>query len=102
MEDRAMPYANIVIPAWDSPVNDPGLASAPQRVEANGVRLQWSKGEGGHVQVVTARFLPGSPGYMPDTDSLEAAQWATLDRHTINELIRNLRQARDDAFGKDA
>lgn len=29
------------------------------------------------------------------------SQWIDLDRHTINQLIRELRKARDEAFGRD-
>jgi hypothetical protein len=29
------------------------------------------------------------------------SQWIELDRHTINQLIRELRKARDEAFGRD-
>lgn len=103
-----MPYANIVIPVWQTPIEGPGLASSPQPLETNGLRLQWSKGETGHVQVVTTRFKPGefqlNPTWMPEREGefgLDTAQWASLDRATINDLIRHLRQARDDAFGKD-
>lgn len=97
-----MPYANIVIPVWDYSTRVDGL---PRALDTNGVRLQWSKGEGGHAQIVTARFLPGGEQWMPEREGeggLDTAQWAVLDRSTINELIRQLRQARDDAFGKDA
>lgn len=100
-----MPYANVYIPVWQSPIEESGLASAPRPIETNGLRLQWSKGETGHVQVVTTRFLPsglGRQGWMPEESDLDTARWASLDRSTLNDLIRHLRQARDDAFGRDA
>lgn len=100
-EDRAMPYANIVIPVWDHSV-PVKRGELPHARETNGVRLQWSKGETGHVQLVTTVFKPGSAQWMPEQDDLDIALWTSLDRRTINQLIQHLRQARDDAFGKDA
>lgn len=29
------------------------------------------------------------------------AQWCDMDRHSMNQLIRELRKARDEAFGRD-
>lgn len=75
-----MPYANV---PGDTPVS-------------NGVRLQWMKDS--HVQVAV---LPMESG-MPDEANRESASWSTLDRAGLNQLIRRLRQARDDAFGADA
>jgi hypothetical protein len=62
------------------------------------LKIGWSK-ESEHVQVATiaaddARTLRPTP---------EGNGWfVQMDRHGINRAIRALRQARDDAFGKDA
>lgn len=42
---------------------------------------------------------PAAPGesILPGFDSL----WASLDRSGVNRLIKALRKARDDAFGRD-
>lgn len=36
-----------------------------------------------------------------ETGKVWLSQWLTLDRHLINQLIRELRKARDEAFGRD-
>lgn len=89
-----MPYANVVKRLY---IED-GLDR--REVPVNGLRLQWSKGDAGHVQIASCEMTNG----MPEGEYLDshAARWAGLDRYTINQLIRELRQARDDAFGKDA
>lgn len=86
-----MPFKNI---GFHRPA-DPGDESP----EGNGIRIQWTKGESGHVQLVTAPMING----MPEGTFLDSteAKWTILSRHEINETIRALRQARDDAFGKD-
>lgn len=63
----------------------------------NGVRLQWARDS--HVSVVVAPFTDK----MPEEDTLKADTtfWAELNRTQINDLIRHLRTARDQAFGKD-
>lgn len=60
------------------------------------VRLGWSK-EAGHVELATinvdGQVLHPTP---------EGNGWfVALDRYGINRLIKCLRQARDDAFGRD-
>lgn len=77
-----MPYANVTT-----------------HLNGNGLRLQWSKGGTGHVQAVAAPMVGG----MPEENFLatDEAKWVDLNRQSINDLIRHLRQARDDAFGKD-
>lgn len=74
-------------------------ANVSTHLNGNGLRLQWSKGNTGHVQAVTTPMTGGMPeeGFLGSDD----AKWVDLNRHSINELIRHLRQARDDAFGKD-
>ena len=61
------------------------------------VKVGWSK-EGEHVQIATVA---------PDESQLrptpEGNGWfVQLDRAGINRLIRALKKARDDAYGKDA
>lgn len=63
--------------------------------DENGVRLQWARDS--HVQIVAAPFIDG----MPEEGTLNTAYWASLDRYSINQLIKHLRCARDQAFGKD-
>lgn len=43
-------------------------------------------------------------GVVPDNEyaNPEQQQWMDLDREGINRLIRALRKARDESFGKDA
>ena len=89
------------------------------------VSVGWAKGT--HVQVgigwvdetpkvinttgnATAAGLTSSGRYSLDylnsgeTDEagkVWLSQWCDMDRHTINQLIRDLRKARDEAFGRD-
>ena len=61
------------------------------------VRVGWSK-EAGHVEVATVA---------PDGERLEPTPegngwFVQLDRSGLNRLIRTLRRARDDAYGRDA
>lgn len=74
-------------------VSDDGKGSASVEPPFRAT-VGWSR-DTGHVQIATvdpqkeARF-DGSAGYYVD-----------LDRDGINRLIRTLRRARDQAFGKD-
>lgn len=63
----------------------------------NGARLQWARDS--HVQMVVAPFIEGMPE--EDVIKAETTHWIEFDRYSINQLIRNLRTARDSAFGKD-
>ncbi len=60
------------------------------------MQVGWSA-EAEHVSVVTFARDPVSF----ETIGLDEAQHVTLDRREINQLIRNLRRARDQAFGRD-
>lgn len=85
------------------------------------VELTWSR-EAEHVQLVTKcveaasgeayRPKEGEPGYhggqrstdpaVPDFDlDFRDGFYVTMDRDGINRLIRNLRRARDQAYGRD-
>lgn len=66
------------------------------------VDVRWNR-DAGYVQVVTKETdafggrLVGDSSATHYTDGL----YVDLDRTAINALIRNLRRARDQAFGKD-
>jgi len=77
------------------------------------VEVTWSR-EAQHVQIATKLFnddgktfgMNGDEMATPEHEKLRreiAANgfYCTLDRPGINKLIRNLRRARDQAFGKD-
>lgn len=40
-------------------------------------------------------------GELDEAGKVWQSQWLELDRHSINQLIRELRKARDEAFGRD-
>ena len=74
------------------------------------VEVGWSR-EAGHVQLATRcieastheTYRPASPEpgtVVPDL-SFHDGFYVQLDRRGINGLIRNLRRARDQAFGRD-
>lgn len=60
------------------------------------VEVSWQR-DLGHVQVVT--FARKCESH--ETIGRDDAQFVTLDRSGINDLIRYLRRARDQAFGRD-
>jgi hypothetical protein len=63
------------------------------------VQVRWSR-EHGDVQVVTRKFGYECAG--PDEpQSFAYGMYVSLDRRCINDLIRYLRRARDQAFGRD-
>jgi hypothetical protein len=85
------------------------VPSQPRRISVG-----WAKGM--HVQVGVGWVddpqpdakLPGrrSDDYITSGETDEAgqvwqSQWVDVSRHTINRLIRELRKARDEAFGRD-
>ena len=64
--------------------------------------VRWGR-ETGDVQVVT-RLRDAEVFFSEDSDAVIPAKYGwhvELDRRGINELIRNLRRARDQAFGRD-
>lgn len=103
-----MPYANIC--NRPGTVLDPGdkpLEEAQRDAELiPGIRLQWSR-EAEHVQIAVKVMSWGSDGtqqqpMIEGSDPRNEAQlWATLTRHQINQLIKRLREARDQALGRD-
>lgn len=82
------------------------------------IEITWSR-DASHVQIATrcVHAADHSPFVWPEFEELlrgkmgeDDAQsilnmmsglWATLDRTAINAIIRHLRRARDQAFGKD-
>lgn len=103
-----MPYANVC--SRPGAVLDPGdktLEEAQREAElVPGVRLQWSR-EASHVQVSVQVMSWGTadgasqPMVEGGHARNEAQLWATLNRHEINLLIKRLREARDQSFGRD-
>lgn len=80
------------------------------------ISIGWSKNT--HAQIgigwvddkATTADLPLAAGFAADfitsgeTDEngkIWQSQWLDLDRHLVNQLIRELRKARDEAFGRD-
>lgn len=79
----------------------------PDGTQQRRFEIGWNR-DGG-VQIATTRLAEGAE---PDSEWLDAAdgaepkpawdgQWMDLDRYQVNELIRALRRARDQAFGRD-
>ena len=60
------------------------------------VELSWQR-DLEYVQIATFARHPESK----ETIGRDDAQFVTLERHGINKMIRVLRKARDQAFGKD-
>lgn len=63
-------------------------------------KVNWSKHEvpGGSVQIATL----GPPEADLKAENPASNGWfVNLDRHGLNRLIRTLRKARDDAYGRD-
>lgn len=77
------------IPVGESGVDGPVKGPYFQ----DGVHIGWSKGQ--DVEIGVAR-------YETSQEVTEKGFFTTVDRAGINRIIRALRQARDDAFGKDA
>ena len=80
-------------------IGDFSRVSAQELIEEGGewrrrgVDLRWMKN--GDVQI-------GVGAFNPSTEVNLEVQYMDLDRAAINRIIRALRDARDQAFGKDA
>lgn len=96
MGDGVMPKQMIY------PVPNPDGSDADRRVEVG-----WQREMG--VQVATTKLQPGAKR---DAEYIEGptdaplrhawdGQWIDLNRYQINQLIRSLRHARDQAYGRD-
>lgn len=81
-------------------VDESGLPSQPSYVHVG-----WDRDK--YVQIATVEPHGRIAPYDPATDKYVVAHggvpgwFVTLDREGINALIRNLRKARDAAFGRD-
>lgn len=86
------------------PTPNPDGTDADRRIEVG-----WQKYPTGHVQIATTKLQPGADR---DREYVDASsdeplrpawdgQFVDLDRDQINHLIRQLRQARTEAFGRD-
>lgn len=62
------------------------------------VEVRWSKER--FLQVGTTKHFVDPCADVSSQEWWEG-QWVDLDRQTINDLIRVLRRARDQAFGRD-
>lgn len=61
------------------------------------VRVSWKRHPAGHVQIATVNDdVPPEP-----TGEGDEGWYVNLDRDGLNQLIRHLRRARDQAFGRD-
>ncbi len=79
-------------------VADPLQFSAEHPDESCVVEVSWGR-EVEHVQIATT--LVHSADHTKVTRDVEGGWYANLDRKSINDLIRHLRRARDQAFGRD-
>ena len=83
-------------------------------LDTDALKVGWSK-EVGHVELAVCQMVEGSfvehgflDGPQEETDcdkrvrlALLTPRYIQMDREGLNRLIRTLRQARDDAFGRD-
>lgn len=66
-------------------------------------KVTWNR-DAGYVQIATIiddRRDDSSNSVGPDPHSLDSGLYSDLDRDGINRLIRILRRARDQAYGRD-
>lgn len=83
-------------------VPHPGGVEEPSRPGVPLVDVRWNR-DGEYVQIVTKEtdaFGGRLVGDEPETHYTDGL-YVDLDRAAINRLIRNLRRARDQAFGRD-
>ena len=83
-------------------VPHPGASPEPTRPGVPLVDVRWNR-EGGYVQVVTKETDPHGGRLVGDELGAHVTDgyFVELDRAAVNKLIRNLRRARDQAFGRD-
>lgn len=67
-------------------------------VDESVVHVGWTRGHDVQIGVEHTR---GLIVVTVDGETLTPALWATLDRRGANDLIRQIRKARDAAFGRD-
>lgn len=79
-------------------------ASSRERADRLGgdreaVRVGW--GREGWVQIASVLMQQIEGSTSPTEARVDQGQFVDLDRESVNNLIRVLRRARDQAFGKD-
>jgi hypothetical protein len=79
-------------------VHDDGQFSADEPTLECVVGVHWAR-EAEYVQIATT--LVHMADHMPVERSVSGGWYVNLSRGGINDLIRNLRRARDQAFGRD-
>ncbi|HCT78570.1 MAG TPA: hypothetical protein DGT23_18715 [Micromonosporaceae bacterium] len=109
-----MPKCNIYEPLAGGINLETGKPIPPP--DGRRISVGWSKDQHAQIGVgwvdpnATAESLGHQTGWSADyimsgetdeTGKIWQSQWMNLDRHTINQLIRELRRARDTAFGRD-
>lgn len=65
-------------------------------LDDSAVKIGWTK-DFGHVEIAVVRERDRATDEAPDAE----AWHAQFDRDGLNRLIRTLRKARDDAYGRD-
>lgn len=96
--------------------DDPCVAKQVQNDDNDAIKVGWSK-EQEHVELAVCQTVEGAfvehgfesildAGDETDPEKLLAIgrltpRYIQMNRHGLNRLIRTLRQARDDAFGRD-
>lgn len=96
-----MPYKNL---CRRPPDRNPGDHRPIEPIP--GLRLQWGRDQM-EVSLAVKPMTWGSGGGAPepmvegDDPPESPAQWVSLGRYEINELIRTLRVARDQSCGRD-
>lgn len=91
-----MPREYIYGPVWWIQKDEAQIDEVPNKEYQLAVSVGWSKEDhGGVVQIATVRN--GSEGSFDPQNGL----YMDLDRSKINDLIKLLRKARDQAYGKD-
>lgn len=105
-----MPKSNIYSPAQSVP---DAVTGEEVRLRGSRVSVGWWKDKDvqigvGHEVDPKDSILSGSKttvgnylGTVEEGGREWKDEWMTLDRHSINRLIRDLRKARDEAFGRD-
>jgi hypothetical protein len=91
------------IPQFDAEIPDEGPVTSDEYDQCEPiVEVRWSRWPDSHVQVVSR--LRGYEVFVPEGEEPIPCMYGlfvTLERDAINKLIRHLRRARDQAFGRD-
>ena len=93
-----MPKEIVTAAYWLPDEKDPDAEGAPEEQPVAEVR--WGRDED-HVSLVTRKRGYEVPPPEADPIPFQYGMHCDLNRRGINELIRHLRRARDQAFGRD-